>query len=77
MAMESGILKQEITFRYIFSDEGFYIYNLYFPDSVYLYIALSDQGQWCHYHYHYADRYLNLYSISFNMFPFILATYGK
>ena len=77
-AMESGVLKQVMNFQYNFSDEGFYIYYLYFSHPYYLYDVLRDQGHRCQDHYYrYADGYLFLSPISFVIFPFILSTYGK
>ena len=77
IAIESNILKLVLSFRYNFSDEGFYIHYLYFSDPYDLYDVLRDQSHRCRYLYVYAGRYLGLYPMSFAIFTFILTTYSK
>ena len=75
--MESGVLKQVIDFQYDFSDEGFYVHHLYYSNPVLFYITLSDEGHTCADYYEYTAFYLNLYPLSFVIFPFIFTTYSK
>ena len=74
-AMESSVLTQVIDFRYNCSDEGFYLLSLYFYHPYSVIHRLHDRRCWGHYNY--AELYLNLYPISFVIFPFILTTYSE
>ncbi len=71
--MESGELTQMINFQYNFTDEGFYVYNLY-SNPIALNNILFDQGLGC-------PRIPDIYpvdrsnsTISFVIFSFIFTT---
>ena len=72
--MESGVLTQVINFQYNFSDEGFYVHNLY-SNPIALNNILRDQGLECP---RISSMFDGSYSmISFVTFPFIFTTYSK